>query len=206
VFLYGTIMIYKPLTFSDHQTVSDQMYDFVINHTDIMQTQKFWNAIPSTQIVTLLQYVPALKMFFGRQKFLPQKAEMAIICAVPGHATDYLHVDGGNPADVRVIWPIKNCAGSKTTFWKVESQYIKPSTNEDVEKNGSLYYEIADGPHEQIDFFELTRPMIFDSNVPHSIKCNPDITEPRLSFTIGILDQADPRRYSVEAWYDNEKW
>jgi hypothetical protein len=145
-------------------------------------------------------------MFFARQKLLPQDTEMAIICVVPGHPRDGLHVDGGNPADVRVIWPIKNCVGSRTIFWKVDSQYIKVSTDEEIEKNGSIYYEIEDGPHEQIDFFELSQPMVFDSNVPHSIKCNPDIAEPRLSFTIGIVDQKDPRKYSVEAWYNNKKW
>jgi hypothetical protein len=128
----------------------------------------------------MLARVPELRAFLDSNNL--NANQMAVIWAPPG-LQGAVHIDYGK--NVRILWPIKNCEGSKTKFFHIDPSNIKLSRLE----NGEPYYNITQQePYEMIDEMELLTPVVFDSSIAHGIYTNPMVTEARLTFTIGVRE------------------
>ncbi len=184
--------IYKFLDVNNHQLISDEVYEYVVNHTDILKTQDpvFFT---DTDVHHTLKHTPLLQNFLQQQSLVPTKFSIIVTPAV---MIPYLHVDTLD-AFVRILWPVKNCQGSRTKFYDVPRKYLKLSR---LDNEGVFYYYITkqhDWP--LIDEFELTSPLVFDSGVAHAVHPAPNTTEHRISFSVGF-DRDLPISKSVEAW------
>ena len=178
---------HKFLDISNHRAISDAVYDYVVNHTEILKNPVFWNWLDADGV---LQHIPALAQWFENQNVKP--TVMALIY-VEYPAFDLTHID--EDPSLRVLWPIRNCEGSHTIFYKIDQKYFRK-----IFKDGATYYHLRFGaPRETIDFVELTQPVVFNPTVPHNIVLNRELDSPRLSLTIGF-DNADPHSVSMDAW------
>ena len=179
---------YKFLSVPDHEQISQSVYDYVINHTSILQQPIFWNWLDTDSVLT---HVPLLSNWLKQRRLTP--VAMAIIYVLEDRET--LHADTDFKY-LRILWPVANCAGSVTKFWNIDrQQYRRVDLTDDV-----WYYPFAhSSEHEQIGQFELTAPVIFDTSIPHSVHPNETFTQARLSLTIGF-DPRLPASKTLKFW------
>ena len=172
--------------------IGDEVYNYVVNHTDILKPQEpvFFT---DTDVQHTLEHTPLLSDFLNQRSLVPTK--FSIIVA-PADMNPYLHVDTKD-AFVRILWPVRNCKGSRTKFYDIPRKYLKLSRLPD---GGVIYYDIIKQHNwEQVDEFELSSPMVFDASVAHAVHPAPDATGHRISFSVGF-DRELPISKSVTAW------
>jgi hypothetical protein len=187
--------IWKFLEIDDHQAISDEVYQYMLDHTSMLDNHltTFYNEMDIFQV---LNYTPSLRKFLSDHGLVPEF--IAIIIVLPSDHPDNLHADQLTPY-VRLLWPVKNCLGSVTKFHDISRDLFREEA--DKWASTSAYYRPTvkkDWP--VIDQFELTQPLVFDVSVAHEICAAPNTTEPRISFTIGF-DRDLPISKSVKAWF-----
>jgi hypothetical protein len=193
--------VYKFLEIDNHQEISDDIYNYLINHTEILNPKNtvFFNHISSTHVI---QHVPSLKEFLDYNFLKPILT--AVIVVSPGRK-DTLHVDVVDPY-VRILWPIKHCQGSLTKMFDIPRECLKEKFLDNADHtfdpgHATSFFEIVeqrDWP--LINEFELSQPVIFDASVAHEVHTAPNATEHRISFTMGF-DRDLPISKSIDAWF-----
>jgi hypothetical protein len=169
--------LYKKLPIDNYQIIADKLYDYVINHTDILEKQYDWNQL---KLAELQQYVPELAE--ACYKLIDCPIAMAAIIYRAAGEGGKIHIDQGL-ADYRLLMPVRNCQGSYTKFYDINGNEVKEILN----PNGNKFLTIErKNPFIEIDCLELTEPVVFNSKVAHGVYTNPNLTEPRLSITIGF--------------------
>ena len=194
--------IYKFLNIKDHHIVSEQMFAFVRDHSGLLVLNpQFWTDL---DVKTVLHHVPALSKLLKRNSLTPK--QIAVIIVNPDNETD-IHTDTLEPY-VRILWPVKNCAGSRTKFYDIPRSFLK------VEPPGKASTNIACYPTVDRDWrfigeVELTSPIVFDGSTAHAVHCAPrPYAVPvhtdwfRITFTVGF-DKTLPISTSVSAWPDS---
>lgn len=173
-------MIYKFVNIPNCQLISDKMYSYIVDSTDILGGEAIWNWTNTEQV---LRAVPELGKAITD---LGLEIERISIIKTEPKANIRIHIDYDK--EPRMLWPIRNCVGSFTNFFKVDPENI-------VEKRGvknDIYYlilrpELA----EQIDSLELVAPVIFKPWVAHGVWSNQEFNEPRLTMTIKFKNSTD---------------
>ena len=175
-----------------HQAIGEEVYNYVVNYTDILKPH--WPLFfTDTNVQHTLEHTPLLKNFLNQQSLVPTKFSVIV---VPASMDPYLHVDTED-AFVRILWPVKNCAGSRTKFYDISRKYLKLTCFPD---GGVIYYNIIKQKNwKQVDEFELSAPLVFDASVAHAVHPAPDATGHRISFSVGF-DRDLPISKSVNAW------
>lgn len=165
---------YQYLDIPNHEVISNKIYDFLITNYDI-EKFIFWNEIDYKK---LLNTIHDFKNAIDTLK-LSIKSIAIIKTKVNGNIhVDYNDINLGGP---RLLWPIKNCNGSETRFFDVKQEWLETVFLE----NNIAYNKINNpSPLNQIDQFELSRPVVFNPQVAHGIYCNPIYIEDRISMTI----------------------
>ena len=186
-------LVYKFLAVDNFHAIGNQVYNYVVNHTDILKPQEpvFFT---DTDVQHTLEHTPLLSDFLNQRSLVPTK--FSIIVA-PADMDPYLHVDTKD-AFVRILWPVRNCKGSRTKFYDIPRKYLKLSRLPD---GGVIYYDIIKQHNwKQVDEFELSSPMVFDASVAHAVHPAPDATGHRISFTMGF-DRDLAISKSVKSWF-----
>jgi hypothetical protein len=182
------VQTHKFLNIPNHEHVSNAVYDYVVNHTEILQKPVFWNWLDPEQVLT---HVPDMARWFESKGVKP--VLMALIY-IEYTASDLTHIDV-DPS-FRVLWPIRNCAGSHTIFYNIDRKYFRR-----IHDHGAIYWELIkpDAPRKTMDFVELTQPVVFNPTLPHNIVLTQKLHGPRLSLTIGF-DPQDPHSVNMDVW------
>ncbi len=182
---------YQPLNVPNFEIVSSKVYNFIQTHTDILQRidQVGTNTWTILDNESLDLHVPEINEYLTEQNLTKR---FAAIIAVKGNSNLPLHVDTlYQQRGLRILWPIKNCDGVATTFYKVDKRYyrrlpptfLSMKTQEENKLINKNYFHILDGPHEVLRDLTLSSPVIIDSSIPHAVgKVNSE--NPRLSLTI----------------------
>jgi hypothetical protein len=199
--------VYKFLEIDNHQAISDDIYNYLVNHTELLKFQNycFFNHISPIHIV---QHVPSLKQFLDNNCLKPIMAGVILVPPVPPDLEkSNLHVDVVDPY-VRILWPIKNCQGSLTKMFNIPRECLKLISKENAvsgaqsnpENAQDRFYQIVgDQNWPLINEFELIQPALIDTSVAHEVQYAPGTTEYRISFTMGF-DQDLPISKSIDAW------
>jgi hypothetical protein len=169
-------MIYKNIEIKNYKDISEKVYDYVVKKTSILNGEhNVWNNLNKEDVFS---YVPELYESFQEMgKLIPMQLT---IFKIQPTGTISIHTDGGKHS--RLLWPIKNCEGSYTKFFKVEESNIERITNT---QHKSSYGHIKNPElAELVHSVELTQPIVFKPWVPHGIWTNPTIREPRLTLTV----------------------
>lgn len=196
--------VMKFLEIKNFQKISDDIYDYVANRTEILDPTKycFFNHVQPKHI---LQHTPSLANFLESNRLSPTVT--AIIIVPPG-LQDTLHTDVLG-SYFRMLWPIKNCQGSLTRMFDVPREYlqlvnINNHANGDFDSNhaSSNYCRVVgDQQWPLITEFELIQPVVMDTGVAHEIHYPVNAKGYRISFTIGF-DMHLPISNSINAWQD----
>jgi len=183
--------IYKFLNINNHQEISNEVYQYTVDHTDVLLCK---NIFVDQDIGQMLNYCPLLNDFLNIYKLIPKRLAI-IVCPKNSEITMHRDNDGTN-SYVRILWPVRNCQGSITKLWQVPDD----AGTLTVDTNGIVYTAFPwDQPREQIDEFELLSPVLFNASCAHSVHSAPESTQTRISFTIGF-DRDLPISKSIEAW------
>lgn len=173
-------MIYKFIDIPNHQLISDKVYAYICSSTDILSGIAIWNWADDTQILTA---VPELKEAILH---LGLEIDRISVIKVEPKANIRMHIDYDK--EPRMLWPIKNCVGSFTKFFKVDSANI-------VEQRGvknDIYYLILQPDlAEQIESLELVSPVMFKPWIAHGVWSNQEFNEPRLTMTIKFKNNTE---------------
>ena len=189
-------LTHKFLNIPDHQKISDEVYKYIVDHTDALSSKNYFN---DQSIHHMLSYCPLLVEFLNSRHLVPKRLA-TIVCANKDTLSIHKDSDGVYPY-IRILWPVKNCQGSKTKIWQVPDGAGKLASD----TNGILYTEFSkDQERELIDEFELVSPVLFDASCVHSVHPNTDLEEHRISFTIGF-DKELPISKSIKAWFDFQR-
>ena len=164
---------YKTLEY-DSQQISEKLHSFIREETDILNTKLFWTHV---SVKHVMLKIPELQDFFDLYG-LPRPYSMAFIYAE--NMQGGVHID--LVKDIRLLWPVANCTGSRTRWFHIEPEFIK-LIHDPMINNAPFYHIDKPEPYEQIAELELTQPAVFNSGIPHGIYCNED-AGPRLSFTV----------------------
>lgn len=167
---------FKHISVENQQLISDKLYDYVVNHTDILEKAWLWNTLKKNDV---LKFVPELAVEL--RKIIDVDIRMISIVYRKPNAQGDIHIDYGGLT--RVLWPVRNCAGSYTKFFDLNG-------NEVIEKKGQegerFLAIVPTFPLTEIAAVELTSPIVFYSGIPHGVYTNPTLNEPRLTVTISF--------------------
>jgi len=173
-------MIYKFVNIPNYQFISNKMYSYIVNNTDIISGEAIWNWTNTEQV---LRAVPELDKAITN---LGLEIERISIIKTKPKTNIRIHIDYDK--EPRMLWPISNCQGSYTKFFNVDPANI-------VEQRGvknDIYYLITKPElAEQIDSLELVSPVIFKPCVAHGVWTNPTYDTPRLTMTIKFKNSTD---------------
>ena len=187
--------IYKFLNINNHQEISNEVYQYTVDHTQVLLLK---NPFVDQDIGQMLHYCPLLNDFLSIHKLIPKRLAI-IVCPKNSEITMHKDNDGVDPY-VRILWPVRNCQGSMTKLWQVPDD----AGTLTVDKNGIVYTGFPrDQQRSQIDEFELSHPVLFNASCAHSVHPAPGSTKKRISFTIGF-DRDLPISKSIEAWSELE--
>ena len=195
---------WKSLNIGNYQAISDEVYNYVVNHTEILNNlldkknyyfgqQK--NYFFEQPISYMLRHCPLLVNFLNSQQLVPT---ILGIIVVGNHQKELgMHKDNdGSYPWLRILWPVKNCQGSKTKIWQVPENAGEFISNAD----GVLLVNYPlDQERHLLEEFELSRPVLFDASSAHSVETNTELSGYRISLTIGF-DRDLPISKSIKAW------
>jgi hypothetical protein len=188
--------IWKYLDVPNHQEISDEVYQYIADHTDVLLGK---NYLVDQPIYQMLNACPLLSNFLISRDLTPKRLAI-IVCLNEDIIPRHRDTDGADPDSmdphVRILWPVKNCQGSKTQIWKAPVGAGESA----IDSNGVLYTELKDQECEFVEEFELSSPVLFDASCIHSVQPNANLSGPRVSFTIGF-DRDLPISKSVKAWF-----
>jgi hypothetical protein len=185
-------LAYKFLDVENHQPISEEVYKYIVDHTDAMLSKNYFVDQP---IHHMLSHCPLLEEFLNSRHLVPKRLA-TIVCANKDTLTMHKDSDGVD-SYVRILWPVRNCQGSKTKIWQVPDGAGTLTSDTD----GILYTEFPmDQECELIDEFELVSPVLFDASCAHSVHPDPELSGHRISFTIGF-DRDLPISKCIKAWF-----
>jgi len=185
---------WKALDIDNHQAISDEVYDYVVNHTKLSSEENYFS---SQYIGYMLYHCPLLVEFLKKYQLVPFFVGIIGYCNNEHEYPMHRDNDGKEPW-LRLLWPVRNCQGSKTKIWQVPDG----AGVGNVLENNIIYVSFPpDQERELVEEFELVSPVIFDASCIHSIEANPEIKEQRISFTMGFHKDL-PITKSLKAWND----
>jgi len=187
--------IYKFLNIDNHQEISDEIYNFVSSNTDLLGSDtKFLFSL--VDVDSMLTHTPLLQKFLEEKSLKPTVIGIVVTHADSPSNLHVDYVDNPNTTYIRMLWPVRNCHGSRTIFYNVPDECIQL-----VEQpNGEPYYSIPDDQKvEYADEFQLTSPVVFDVSVAHEVVPATDAIQHRISCSIGF-DRDLAISKSFDAW------
>jgi hypothetical protein len=191
------------LDIPDYQQVSDEIYEYVVDRTDLLNENKkeFFSYM---DVDEMLKHTPLLQKFLQEKSLHPTVIGIVVVHV---NSPPNLHVDSPpnlhvdfvdtlHTTYVRMLWPVKHCYGSRTIFYDVPKEFLTITQ----QQNGIPYYDIpTDRDWEYLNEFELTSPVVFDSMMPHEVVLAPNATDHRISCTIGFSKELLLSK-SLDAW------
>jgi len=135
--------------------------------------QEYKSAIPKNEIFYQTVNIK-IKKFMGLRieksiliQVKPENQKQYSNIYTVGYSTLDIHKDNliGTGGELAINIPLENCENSITSFWKTDKPQIKKFTT-----HVHMYYGYPNDAHcEKIDEFKLTQPVIFNTQIPHSV-------------------------------------
>jgi hypothetical protein len=170
--------LFNYIDVEDYHLLSDKIYQYIVNHTAILQDKRHWNTLVKDHV---LECVPELHNLY---KVIPADPTLIGIFYTPPGFSGGVHVDWG-PFNYRFLMPVYNCEGSYTKFFDLNGNEVIEKYS--GENNTDPYYEVQSKfPLVEVASAETIKPLILNVKAPHGIFTNPSLTGPRLTCTIGF--------------------
>jgi hypothetical protein len=169
--------VFKYLDIDNHELISEKLYHYVLEHTDILENKIYWNTL---NVEHVLKHVPELGQAVSQ--VIPARMFMIAIFYTPAGFAGGVHIDA-NVLDYRVLWPVHNCKGSYTKFFDLNGNRIV-----EMFTKGNDPYLAAEEKYPLIEIAsaETIAPLVLHVKTPHGIYTNPENSGPRLTATMGF--------------------
>ena len=170
----------------EQATITSKTLDFLRESTDLLERKDLhlWNKINT---VALLKAVPEINLFY---KSLGLKIREISITVWNIESDVTLHVDE-LPVVAKINFPILN---TKNTYneWYTVPDYLFESVTPTVNQFGAKYYNLSEIDLNQcvkIGEVELTKPVVFNSQIPHKIRMGTGVEFPRIVMSCTFFNQ-----------------
>ena len=172
---------YNFLPVENHQVISDQLYQYVVDKTNILEVTRDVGRWTDLQVDSVLADIPELAIELA--KIVDHPITLIAILSYPPGSDIPVHLDVGS-YKYRILWPVANCTGSYTKFYnqngnKLIKKYSAVTTGAYI-TNEDRY------PLLEMDSCELLAPVVINTQVLHGVISNPTATGHRLSATFGF--------------------
>lgn len=169
------------------QTISDRTINFLRTQTDLfadLDSRSLWNKLDTRALV---QSVPELIEYF---KTFGLKLKEIAVTVCNSHTNAPLHIDE-LPVIAKINFPILNTKGSRNLWYRVPEELMS-TVNPIVNKFGSKFYDLKSidlSKCEKIAEVEISRPVVFNSQLPHMIDMSNCQAFPRLVLTCMFFNE-----------------
>lgn len=174
--------------------IATEALDWIQSNTDLLtlndswQYNNFWNKIDYKDFLsknsTLIAYCSDLKLKIREVAVLSAHDQSGVV----------LHVDEG-PVTAKINFPILNTADTYTEWYSVDLSNVPQS----ISQFGQPHYNLHDwdiSKLEKIAEVEMTRPVVFNSSIPHRVRIGPIAKLPRI--VISCMFFTEPLDYLNE--------
>lgn len=161
--------LYKFLEIENWEAASDEAY---LYYTSL---QSFPKVNGFTRVIDHRDFLNKVKSFSLIFQNLNLNCTYAAFIVMNRETMQFLHHDKGNQK-ARLLWPVRNCLGTKVSFYSTDKNQLKNISANDKSWN---YYDIKDA--KKIDEYELVKPLIVNLSIPHYVEVDPHLTEERIN-------------------------
>lgn len=169
------------------QTIADRVMEFLTTQTDLfadLDNRSLWNKLDT---VALVRAVPELVGYF--ETFGLKLKEVAVtVCNNTNGAI--LHIDE-LPVVAKINFPILNTEGSKNLWYRVPKELLD-TVNPRINEFGAPFYNLSTidlARCKKIADIEISKPVVFNSQIPHMIDTSQCRAFPRLVLTCMFFNQ-----------------
>lgn len=176
---------YKILNCENLRDIQLETIDFVNkNYPDILKHRSLWH---KTDTKKYLKECRELTKWCSSLKLLIREISFTVLI----ESTDvHIHVDE-LPVIAKINVPIMNTKHTINEWYEIPSKDYEQ--HKQVNEFGKYYYNFKDYDLKQASLlgqYELTQPIVFNSQIPHNVKTLPDAKFPRL--VLSVMFHHDP--------------
>ena len=180
------LVAFRMIDCATQSIISTKVLNFLSSNTDLLERKnlKLWNKIDT---VSLLKQVPEILEFY--QSINLKIREIAITVCNKYEDVD-LHIDE-LPVVAKINFPILNTENTFNEWYRVPKEILDTVTPV-VNQFGSAYYDLKSVDLDQcikIAEVELTRPIIFNSQIPHRIRITDQAKLPRIVMSCTFFNE-----------------
>lgn len=172
----NTVKYFNPVEVPNWQKIVEQLRDYIYNHSGVIEDKKSFFYFQDLEKVK--QHVPLLFETFAAMG-LSTINYVAVTHVIGATEHQQPHIDNV-PQNVRINFPIENCEGTYTVFYK--HPYIP---KHGVNDNGVPYLRVYFDQSEEVARYELAGPTALMVNIPHAIVRETKV-DPRISVSVGF--------------------
>jgi hypothetical protein len=180
----------KPYAIVDcpvQSTIQTKTVEFLTTQTDLfdhLDTLSLWNKLNTAD------YVRAVPELVQWTRDLGLRLREVSITVCNNNQDVGLHVDE-LPVTAKINFPILNTAGTYNEWYRVPKE-IFDAVTPIVNKFGNAYYDLELVERSQCELvgrFELLQPVVFNSQIPHSIEMKSAKYFPRLVLACTFFEE-----------------
>jgi len=159
-------------------TIQTKTVEFLTTRTELfdhLDELSLWNKLNTAE------YVRAVPELVQWTRDLGLRLREVSVTVCNNNQDVGLHVDE-LPVTAKINFPILNTAGSYNEWYSVPEEIFN-SVTPIINKFGNAYYDLESvdlGKCELVGRFELLQPVVFNSQIPHSIRMQSATQFPRL--------------------------
>ena len=189
-YLYEDCLMLKPYAPVDcpvQSTIQNKTVNFLKTRTDLFEhldNLSLWNKLNTAE------YVRAVPELVEWTRSLGLRLREVSVTVCNSNKNVGLHVDE-LPVTAKINFPILNTVGSYNEWYRVP-QELFDAVDPIVNKFGNAYYDLESvdlGKCELVGSFELLQPVVFNSQIPHSIRMQSAQHFPRLVLACTFFEE-----------------
>ena len=178
---------YAPVDCPVQSTIQTKTVEFLKTKTDLfdhLDKLSLWNKLNTAD------YVKEVPELVGWTRDLGLRLREVSITVCNNNQNVGLHVDE-LPVTAKINFPILNTAGTYNEWYSVPKELFD-TIDPIVNKFGNRYYDLESidlGKCELLGRFELLKPVVFNSQIPHSISMQSAEHFPRLVLACTFFEE-----------------
>ena len=177
---------YAVIDCAEQSIITNKTLEFLRQTTDLLKRKDLhlWNKINT---MAVLKAVPEINLFYNKLGLKIREISMTV-WTVQNDVS--LHIDE-LPVTAKINFPILN---TKNTYneWYTVPDHLLECVQPDVNQFGTEYYNLSKIDLSQcvkIGEVELTKPVVFNSQLPHKIRMGADVEFHRIVMSCTFFNQ-----------------
>lgn len=180
--------LYKEIEIDNYELIRKEIYDYIINKTSILDTDRFWTL---SNYREMLVDCPMLSQYI--EKFVKLDVIYIGLVKVDNATQEVIHIDTDNTC--KLLLPILNSDSAETRFYNTPKQECK---NTPLYDYGFDIFTSTRTKDEMIGKIVVKQPTILNAAIAHSVHILSNKKLPRITCSIGV-NHTDDRKNFVDS-------